>query len=541
MKALIVDDEARVRKAVRLLVDWTTHGIDEIIEASGGNEAIEIIRQSKPSIVIMDMMMELGHGMELMSWVSEFSGTTKFIVVSGHNDFDFVRHTVRHGGIDYLLKPIEPDAINAAVSKAVAAWRNEEQERKNHHQQNIRLNEIKPIYGERLLSALIDDPVTAETSLRRLRSEGVIPDYANTCLLLLLQIDISDSPMLKRFGGDIELLHYSIINICNEFLQPSRLGIAFHYWNAPAEIVIILWDLHESPSELVRKINQGIFNTLQRRMHFGISDSGKLPESLSTQYKEASEALRRRNLLHPEDYHHLTTKEHGNKPGSQTFFSFVQEDWKMAIMSGQSEALASTAQCWIDELSKGGFVTPEMLHAWRDDALLFRSQLLREILGINAEQALVELEHADREHPAPYVNGYSFSLFAWHDWSFTLMQRIMLKMSACQVKEKNTMNDIVKYIEQRYQDDLSLQEIAGKFFVSREYVSRKFKQEFGINFSDYIGKYRIDKAKLLMQNPHLKLSQISEMVGFHDVKYFSKVFKKQEGVSPKAYRSKLIT
>ncbi|GGH12453.1 response regulator transcription factor [Paenibacillus segetis] len=539
MKALIVDDEARVRKAVRLLVDWTTHGIDEIIEASGGNEAIEIIRQSKPALVIMDMMMDLGHGMELISWVSEFSGTTKFIVVSGHNDFEFVRQTLRHGGIDYILKPIEPDAINTAVANAVAAWRNEEQERKDQQLQNIRINEFRPIYGEKLLSALIDDPVTAEASLRRLRIEGVIPDKAGICQLLLLQIDISDSPLLTRFGGDIELLQYSIINICNEFLQPSRLGVAFHYWNAP-EIAVLLWDLHESPIEIVRKINEGIFHTLQRRMHFGISHPGVLPTSLPIQYKDAAEALRRRNLLHPEEYHHFTTKEPGTIPGSQTYFSIVKEDWKMAIMSGQSEALATTAQRWINELSKGGVITPEMLYTWKDDALLFRSQLLRETLGGDAEQALAELERADLEHPAPHANGYSFSLFAWRDWSFELMQRIMLKISACQVKEKNTMNNIVKYIEQRYQDDLSLQEIAGKFFVSREYISRKFKQEFGINFSDYIGKYRIDKAKLLMQNPHLKLSQISEMVGFHDVKYFSKVFKKQEGVSPKTYRSKLI-
>ena len=233
MKALIVDDEARVRKAVRLLVDWTAHGIDEVVEASGGNEAIEIIRQSKPALVIMDMMMDLGHGMELMSWVSEFSGTTKFIVVSGHNDFDFVRQTVRHGGIDYILKPIDPDAINAAVAKAVVAWRSEEQERTDYQLQNIRLNEFRPIYGEKLLTALIDDAVTAETSLRRLRSEGVIPDDARFCLLLLLQIDISDSPLLQRFGGDSDLLHYAIINICNEFLQPTQLGVAFRYWNAP--------------------------------------------------------------------------------------------------------------------------------------------------------------------------------------------------------------------------------------------------------------------------------------------------------------------
>ncbi|MNE76734.1 HTH-type transcriptional regulator YesS [compost metagenome] len=86
---------------------------------------------------------------------------------------------------------------------------------------------------------------------------------------------------------------------------------------------------------------------------------------------------------------------------------------------------------------------------------------------------------------------------------------------------------------------MSLQEVAGRFYVSREYISRKFKQEYGINFSDYIGSVRINKAKLLLQNPNLKLSQISEMVGFHDVKYFSKVFKKQVGVTPKDYRTQV--
>lgn len=116
------------------------------------------------------------------------------------------------------------------------------------------------------------------------------------------------------------------------------------------------------------------------------------------------------------------------------------------------------------------------------------------------------------------------------------MQRLSQELSARQVKESNPMSDIVRYVEQNYASDLSLQEVAGKFYVSREYVSRKFKQEYGINFSDYIGNVRIEKAKLLLQNPNLKLSQISEMVGFHDVKYFSKVFKKQVGSSPKDYR-----
>ncbi|WP_339312839.1 helix-turn-helix domain-containing protein [Paenibacillus sp. FSL M7-0896] len=640
MKALIVDDEARVRKAVRLLVDWEAHQIEEILEAGNGNEAIGLIRQEKPALVIMDMMMESGSGLELMTWVDEFAGSTKFIVVSGHNDFDFVRQTVRHGGIDYILKPIDPDMINSAVSKAVSAWRAEEAERSHRQHQNLRLNEIKPIFGEKLLSALIDDKVNAEASLRRLIHDGIIPPDIKISRLLLVQTDSGNNPLLRRFGGDSELLYYAIVNICNEFLQQQGTGIAFRYWGGPPEIAILLWEPHESVTSLISRMNQGIFLTLQFRMHFGISTPGAFPAHLPAGRAEAAEALLRRNLLRHEDYCHfageealpgagtsmgagsvaggetnvgvmtggkpglgavtggvtgsgmdevtsrksgagaatggltgsgtgevtgrksgagagpgwvtgngagaVTGREPGTIPGGKPrdkretavplSFADVQEDWRMAVISGTPEALTAAAQHWTQELSRRGVVTPQMLNDWRADALLLRSRLVREALGSQAANVLAELEQGDQQNPSPQPSGYSFSLFAWRDWSLAFMQQLSRALTDRQQKERNPMTEIVKYIEQNYPSDLSLQEMAGKFQVSREYVSRRFKQEYGINFSDYIVSVRIEKAKLLMQNPGLKLAQISEMVGFHDVKYFSKVFKKHTGHSPKDYR-----
>ncbi|WP_342548431.1 helix-turn-helix domain-containing protein [Paenibacillus sp. FSL P2-0089] len=620
MKALIVDDEARVRKAVRLLVDWEAHQIEEILEAGNGNEAIALIRQEKPALVIMDMMMESGSGLELMTWVDEFAGSTKFIVVSGHNDFDFVRQTVRHGGIDYILKPIDPDMINSAVSKAVSAWRAEEAERSHRQHQSLRLNEIKPIFGEKLLSALIDDKVNAEASLRRLIHDGIIPPDIKISRLLLVQTDSGNNPLLRRFGGDSELLYYAIVNICNEFLQQQGTGIAFRYWGGPPEIAILLWEPHESVTSLISRMNQGIFLTLQFRMHFGISTPGAFPAHLPAGRAEAAEALLRRNLLRHEDYCHfagaealpgagtsmgvgsvaggltgsgtgevtsrksgagaatggvtgsgtgevtgrksgagagpgwvtgngagaVTGREPGTIPGGKPrdkretavplSFADVQEDWRMAVISGTPEALTAAAQHWTQELSRRGVVTPQMLNDWRADALLLRSRLVREALGSQAANVLAELEQGDQQNPSPQPSGYSFSLFAWRDWSLAFMQQLSRALTDRQQKERNPMTEIVKYIEQNYPSDLSLQEMAGKFQVSREYVSRRFKQEYGINFSDYIVSVRIEKAKLLMQNPGLKLAQISEMVGFHDVKYFSKVFKKHTGHSPKDYR-----
>ncbi|MNB98050.1 HTH-type transcriptional regulator YesS [compost metagenome] len=276
-------------------------------------------------------------------------------------------------------------------------------------------------------------------------------------------------------------------------------------------------------------------------MHFGISPAGSLPGRLASQRIEAAEALLRRNLLRHEDYSHFSVSSGEYRQdvvaaGARPIFADVQEDWKMAVVSGNMDALSAAAQHWTEELSRSGVITPEMLGSWKADALLFRSRLVREALGSRAESALAELELADRDNPAPYATGYSFSLFAWRDWSFSLMLSLSRVLSAGQVKERNPLTEIVKYIDQNYQSDLSLQEVAGKFYVSREYISRKFKQEYGINFTDYIGSVRIEKAKLLLQNHNLKLSQISEMTGFHDVKYFSKVFKKQTGVTPKDYR-----
>lgn len=600
MRALIVDDEARVRKAVRLLVDWREHGIEEIAEAGGGLEAIGVIREFKPAIVIMDMMMNAGHGMELMAWVNEHAPSLKFIVISGHDDFEFVRGTVRHGGIDYILKPIEPEAINAAVAKAVRQWRQEERERLEQQSKSIRLNEIKPIYGEKLLSSMIDDPGSADSSLKRLRMEGVIPPEADRARLLLIQVDASDTSLLRRFGNDGELMQFSLINICNDFLIADQRGIAFKHWGASMEILILVWKQPERAAELVGKINDGLFHTLQRRIHVGLASPGPLPSSLPAQYAEAAAAIRRRNLLQPDQYlHGLKQGQHvaegvrvsedkhvaeglrvpegvhvsggqrlsggvrvsggqrmsegvrvsggqrlsegvrvsEDEPVSLSFASF-QADFKTAVLSGDPGQIASSAQQWIDALTRSGYISPELLESWRSSILSFRSGLLREVLGSEADQVLSALEQGDQAEASPVPNGYAFSPFAWRDWLIGFLTRLAGEISKRQQRESRKIGDILAYIEQHYQSELSLQDLAAHFQVSREYISRKFKQEFGDNFSDYLATYRIDKAKKLMRNPNLKIQQVAEMVGFNDVKYFSKVFKKQEGVSPREYRSK---
>jgi YesN/AraC family two-component response regulator len=103
--------------------------------------------------------------------------------------------------------------------------------------------------------------------------------------------------------------------------------------------------------------------------------------------------------------------------------------------------------------------------------------------------------------------------------------------------EKNTVQMIEEFLRDNYQKDIKLQEIADRFFLSREYISRRFKQETQETLTDYLMKIRVEKAKELLGNPTIKIYQVAEAVGYQNDKYFIKVFKKMEGITPKEYRN----
>lgn len=128
-------------------------------------------------------------------------------------------------------------------------------------------------------------------------------------------------------------------------------------------------------------------------------------------------------------------------------------------------------------------------------------------------------------------------LFSAGNWQKQLKALLQcLAQGSAQTPDSRLVQDIREYLEQNYARDMTLQHIAERFFISRENVSRKFKQISGENLSDYLTGLRIGKAKTLLHNTSLRLSQISELVGYEDEKYFSRVFKKATGLTPREYR-----
>ncbi|CAM4056145.1 response regulator [Paenibacillus alkaliterrae] len=418
MKALIVDDERHVREAIHLLVDWESHGIREIREATDGETAINVIRAWKPEIIFTDMMMPGMDGCELLTWIQEHAPNSKTIVISGHDDFRLVRHTMNAGGLDYILKPIDADQLEEAVKQAVALWTEEDFTRNEQQSRNIEVNLLKPIYWEKMFTDLLQHPNAEGKLLSDIRREFPELATASVCSCSVISLHALDERIQTKYNNHRDLLFFSLTNICNEFLRNPCTGLAFRYWATEEEIVLLHWSGLDGLEERVYAINQAFQDTLGARFDIGIGTARPFPREVQYTYKEAKTALQQRNL---------------DAPDSRIY------------LFGET----------------GDFRVP---------------------------------------------------------------------------KERNVIAEIQKYMEEHYNTDLPLQHIAAKFFLSREYISRRFKEKTGVNISEYLEQIRIEKAKLYLLNPGVKISQIAEMVGYQDEKYFSRVFKKLTGRTPNEYR-----
>ena len=107
--------------------------------------------------------------------------------------------------------------------------------------------------------------------------------------------------------------------------------------------------------------------------------------------------------------------------------------------------------------------------------------------------------------------------------------------------EADKIHQIKQYIREHSHEDISLDILAQRVNLSPIYISKMFKEKLGINYIDFLTECRIEKAKKLLNDPERSLKEITFEIGYHEPNYFSKVFKKMCGVSPKEYRKTLLS
>lgn len=521
MKLLIIDDEKHVRKSIRLLVDWDSLNINEILESRNGEEAIEILKSDEPDIIILDIMMPLKDGLALMDWMKIQQIQSNIIVLSGFDDFNFVRHTLKHGAVDYLLKPINPQHLEDALKKAIEK-RNESRKIKAEHQELVTaVNELKPVYLDKLLSNFLLSPDTViNTAMNN--------DFFELCHTGSCQVIVTDIDLMKNREKAADI----VVDLCNQYLWIDNKGYAFRNIHHNNEIVLLYWNEFMDIARILNQINQDLWNITGGQLEFGLGSPVSFPAGLSQSYEKAVNALKHGNLLQSSSSRIHLYKDQLSKQISTLGFSEYKEGLRLAVRSGNIGQIQLAVQNWILHLSTRDNITFLQYKWWVEEYHLTKHLWLEEFTSNHMEDLAQEKNYL----PFPLHSDKKFSLQQLQHLITEDLLIFSKKVLEYQTSSNNIIQEISDYIRKNYRD-VSLSDISRHFHLNREHISRRFKQEFGITIVNYVSQIRIEKAKVLLLNPHLKIAEVGSTVGYDDEKYFSRVFKKVTGLSPTDYRN----
>ncbi|WP_223066963.1 response regulator [Paenibacillus caui] len=530
MKVLIVDDEEDVRDSIRLLVDWDALPIDRLYEAPDGVSAMEIIKREKPEIIFTDMKMPQMDGMALVEWIHEYAPSSKTIVISGYDDYPYVRHTMKYGGIDYLLKPINQNELLESLHKAIAAWKEEESKLQVHIRQLVERNQSKPVFREKMLSSALSQPSYFKSIQEELVKEFNWSGIRH-CQVVVLNTEPLPRGTLTKFESNPDLLYFLITNVCNEVIGETGNGYAFRHTGYENEIVFILLRDFESLPRKLAAANEAFRKILHIRFHFAAGQVKPFPEGLCSSFDEARQTLKEINYLQGRTRLYTFS---GDKPAHDVRLLLADygDRISLAIRGGNQRQIEAAVGRWIEAVNSLAAITPEHLNSWRSELYVLMSKLFLE------EGAPPPFQENDQRLMFPFDEEGTFDIALWKKELTMACMELAAALRERKQKDHHVIHEIKAYIDSSYDQNLMLQDIADLFFISREYISRKFKQEFQENISDYIERLRVENAKVLLSGDQYSISQIAGMVGYQDSRYFSKIFGRLTGLSPREFRKK---
>ena len=495
-KILVVDDEILIRQGIIHYVDWESNGYQIVGEAANGEEAIEKIEQLEPHILLTDIVMPKMDGIELIQFVKKFYPSIMILVLSSYDEFDYVRQTFQLGVADYILKPkLNEQEVLSILNRHVRKHRKIQQEKTS-------------LSIEEVLGKMLQGYATVRESIYL--SEKLEGNQ-------LLLIEIFTKPGSKLFLTENKLTAWIErrqlpIHVCG--LSTSENGKLFLLYGKDAEL------LHEIAIEL-EKVDQVDKIT--------IGEPFSNVEQMKSE-REKLEAAKKFHFYMPEKQMIHTNQLPQPKELTSTFdfHHFIH-----LLHQRQFEPAIAYTQQFLDEITEG----------FGMDILEFQSWL-----GNVCFNLIVHIHPSDLATNPLETQKYDYikRINTAFDVREALLVYEELLMEARDLLWKydnhpTVIEQIQQYIEKNYNQPLTLESLAKLFHFHPSYLSSYFSKHTKLGVNEYLHQVRITRAKELLKNGRLSVSSISEKVGYSDPSYFTKVFKKNVGISPRIYRKRYVS
>ena len=511
---LIIDDEELIRKGTIKKLSPMENLVQCIGEAENGQEGIEKIKELHPDIVVLDMQMPVMDGTKLLPYLAEHFPEIPLIVISGYRDFDYVKHAISAKAIDYILKPFSREAIQKCMSDAIGRLEsksaletqiiNSEEEKENAYYE----------YDLQILRSLIMGYHTDTTDISSKRLNFINRTH-NLILLTLHFPQIPPEEAVQKWLED-----HGFGNLALYLPSPDNKQIGFL-------LLFIPEDSSLSSKQFTLQVVDS-FLIWAKQCDFpvliGISETHSDLKQLHDAFLETSVALNRQKLSAPPSaYYYYEEEEQKNMQWDKL------DEFLFRIESGMSEQVAELT----DELFSYFLTIRNCTLADVKYYCYYLSTQCRIILDYYVNQP-------DSKASSNSMQNIVNHLFLLSDLKDYYKQFFLNLTTLLKPQSVYSGNDVIEkiqvYMQRNYQKDLTQEFVSYLFYLNRSYLSTLFKARTGEKFVDYLNEIRVNKAKELLANSDRKMYQVAKAVGYDNVKYFFRVFKKKTGVTPEQYR-----
>jgi two-component system response regulator YesN len=520
-KLVLVEDENDVRSRIANMIEKSESSFRIVAEYTTGIDAYDGIMSDNPDLILTDIKMSFMDGIQLARMVRKSLPFVKIVFITGYSEFEYAKEAANLGVVGFINKPVCFEDLDNTLKKAEEALKEEYLAASSMEKLSAFYESNLPIIRENDLYRLSNMSVVTPAFESKLKSNGINLDY------IYFMMCIFDFDTMSEGEDEGYELAFSSIKMS---VKEEFEGLYDYEMFSRYEKFCLMLKSNTPP--IVSELNIRFERIVQRVRRYsdipvsvGISSIYENSRNFVAMTKEAMRALRLRSVV----------------GGSKVFFyndtttasSKLSIDDKMIRELGYMMHFHSLQKCLerIDEISA---------HFEKAEASLFYAAT--SILNVLIK-ACDDLEGLYALHDGP--DGIYARLFAIKNESETFdylkkLTRTIAELNDGVIKDNIELNlrKIVYYMEAHFSDpDISLESLAGGVNFSVSYISVLLKKKMNTSFVKMLTEMRMEKAKVLLTDPSLKIIDVAEQLGYRDSYYFSHCFKKYAGLSPREFKN----
>ncbi len=528
IKVFITEDESVVREGLRDIIPWEKHGFEFVGDAPDGEMALPLIRKLKPDVLITDIKMPFMDGLALSSIVSREFPEMKIIILSGYSDFEYARKAIELNVDQYLLKPI----TKAAMIKALDTTRQrieEEQEQKDYlHRYEQEIKKFESFSRRAFFEKLVEGSLSIEQIYQQ-ADELNLNINSDGYNFVIFTVQSQNGTAYSESAATVldGLLNYFLRYPDYVLFRCNLLSYAVLVMGGSENID----ELTKRSVEIIKTRCESAQGDLDWFAAVGNPTSrlSGLPQC----YSETNHVLAYRHIMpgrHIFEADMLKNERTGDN--ANTFDALdPQKIDPMVIRNFVQSGTANETEAFVDEYLTNlcGAQNSILFKHYIVMSARINAELVLQEMGCSKEEYVSQIPSPELDMPAEELRDYFIKV---------LRAAVDMRDVETQRQNSNIIDVAIKYIDKNYADEnISLNSVAQAINISANYLSALFSQKMGVSFVEYLTQKRMARAKQLLRQTGKRSGEIAYEVGYKDPRYFSFVFKKTQGCTPRSYRT----